>query len=63
MKFNLRNAAAVVAAAFISISCVDELISPETQNPEGTVVFTASVDGADTKTVIDGNVSMWSGNE
>ena len=63
MKFNLRNAAAVVAAAFISISCVDELISPETQNPEGTVVFTASVDGADTKTVLDGNVSMWSGNE
>ena len=63
MKFNLKNAAAVVAAAFVYISCVEEQAVPETFVPEGIPSFTATVDGADTKTVLDGTMSMWKGKE
>lgn len=63
MKLNLKNAAAVVAAAFVFISCVEEQMAPETYVPEGIPSFTATLDGPDTKTVLDGNISMWQGEE
>ena len=45
-------------AAFAAASCAQELENP--QLPAGeTVTFEASVDGAETKAVLDGNVSKW----
>lgn len=49
---------AAVAAA-VSVSCTEEFKEME-QRPSGEIVtFTASVDGADTKTVLEGRKSMW----
>ena len=63
MKLNLKNAAAIVAAAFVFISCLEEQMAPEAYVPAGIASFTATVDGSDTKTVLDGNISMWKGKE
>ena len=54
---------AVIAGLLTFISCVDELSSPEAMVPEVVASFTATVDGADTKTVLDGNISKWAGEE
>ena len=46
-------------AMFAAVSCAQEL-SQNDQLPEGeVVVFEATVDGADTKAVLDGKVSKW----
>ena len=63
MKFYFSRMTAVIAGLLTFISCVDELSSPETMVPEGVASFTATVDGADTKTVLDGNISKWAGEE
>ena len=56
MKKNLFMVAAV--ALFAAVSCNKEL--PTEQLPAGEAVkFEASVDGADTKVVLDGKVSKW----
>lgn len=52
---------AATAAVMCLASCEMEIIDPEVQ--EGSVVLTASVDGAETRTVLDGNLSLWSGEE
>ena len=47
-------------AAIATVSCNKELQYEEPVAPAGeTVTFTASVDGADTKTVLEGNRSYW----
>ena len=56
MKKNLFMVAAV--ALFAAVSCNKEL--PTEQLPAGEAVkFEASVDGADTKVVLDGKTSKW----
>ena len=55
--------AALIAGLLTLISCVDEFSAPETMVPEGVPSFTATVEGADTKTVLDGRISKWSGEE
>ncbi len=56
-KFYSFMLAAVAAA--VAVSCTEEFQEKD-QRPAGeTVTFTASVDGAYTKTVLDGKKSMW----
>ena len=63
MKFYYSKIAAVMAGLLTFISCVEEPAAPETMVPEGVPSFTATVEGADTKTVLDGRISKWSGEE
>ena len=50
-------------AMFAAVSCTQEL-KQDNQLPEGeVVVFEATVDGADTKAILDETVSKWSGEE
>ena len=52
------------AAMFAAASCAQELENNHAPEVNGeTVVYTASVDGADTKAVLDGVVSKWCGEE
>ena len=44
-------------------ACVDEMHSPEASGPDGTACYTAYVDGAGTKAVLDGTLSKWKGEE
>lgn len=51
-------------AMFAAASCAQELENNQVPEVNGeTVVYTASVDGADTKAVLDGVVSKWCGEE
>ena len=51
-------------AMFAAASCAQELENNHAPEVNGeTVVYTASVDGADTKAVLDGVVSKWCGEE
>ena len=53
-----------IAAVLILTACTQELFSPEDMPPPaGVKTFRAYVDGADTKTVLDGNTSLWNGDE
>ena len=60
MKKNLFMVAAVALLA--AVSCIREQVTEHLSACE-VVTFEASVDGADTKTVLDGKVSKWSGQE
>ena len=55
----------VAAVALMAlVSCNKEVTPSEENAPVGEIVtFEASVDGADTKTVLEGKVSKWSGEE
>ena len=62
MKKNLFMVAAVALMALVS--CNKEVTPSEEIAPVGeTVTFEASVDGAETKTVLEGNKSFWIGEE
>ncbi len=50
-------------AALCVVACAEELVEENVLTQEGTVVYTASVDGAETRTVLEGNLSKWSGDE
>lgn len=55
-----------LVAAFIAaaVSCTPELeVGPEIPQNQGAVVYSASLDGDITKVVLDGNRSMWRGEE
>ena len=45
------------------VSCLDETMEMTPVVPEGEVSYTAYVDGNSTKAELDGNVSMWKGEE
>ena len=45
------------------VSCLDETMEISPEVPEGTVSYTAYVDGNSTKAELSGNVSMWKGEE
>ena len=61
MKSIMKACLAVVLGAFSVVSCLDETMQVTPDVPEGTVSYTAYVDGQDTKAELDGNVSMWKG--
>ena len=64
MKRYFWKHALVAAMVFLSLgSCVDEMHSPEVSGPEGIACYTAYVDGAGTKAVLDGTLSKWKGEE
>ena len=63
MKSMMKAFLAVVLGAFSLVSCLDETMQVTPDVPEGTVSYTAYVDGQDTKAELDGNVSMWKGEE
>ena len=63
MKSIMKAFLAVVLGALIFVSCLDEKMQMTPEVPEGAVSYTAYVDGRDTKAELDGNVSMWKGEE
>ena len=63
MKSIMKAFLAVVLGAFSVVSCLDETMQMTPEVPEGAVSYTAYVDGRDTKAELDGNVSMWKGEE
>ncbi len=63
MKSSLRAFLAVIIGAVSMVSCLDETMEISPEVPEGTVSYTAYVDGNSTKAELDGNVSMWKGEE
>ena len=56
---------AVLFAAVMAVSCAEEIVAPENDInvPEGVASYTAYVEGADTKAVLDGKLSKWQGEE
>ena len=60
-KLKLCFAAAI--AALSAVACTLELVVDEPQVDQGIPSYTAYVDVNDTKSVLDGNVSKWSGEE
>lgn len=63
MKSSLKAFLAVIIGAVSMVSCLDETMEISPEVPEGTVSYTAYVDGNSTKAELDGNVSMWKGEE
>ena len=48
---------------FCLTSCVDQMHAPETDDPEDLTSYTAYMEGTDVKSVLDGNISLWKGQE
>ena len=68
MKLHVRGIFALMMALLVVSSCRPELENEIEKNPEPEIVdrivsFTAYTDNAESKTVIDGNVSKWNGEE
>ncbi len=69
MRFSARGIIALAFATAVSLSCAEDLVVNEiVNNPDngpqnGTISYTAYVDGTDTKATLDGNVSKWRGDE
>lgn len=63
MKSLIKAFLAVIIGAVSMVSCLDETMEISPEVPEGTVSYTAYVDGNSTKAELDGNVSMWKGEE
>lgn len=64
MKNYVGRTLAVLFSVFFAASCVDEMHNPETVGPQvGVTSYTAYVEGPDAKSVLDGNVSVWKGDE
>lgn len=63
MKSSLKAFLAVIIGAVSMVSCLDETMEISPEVPEGTVSYTAYVDGNSTKAELSGNVSMWKGEE
>ncbi len=63
MKSIMKAFLAVVLGALTFVSCLDEKMQMTPEVPEGAVSYTAYVDGRETKAELDGNVSMWKGEE
>ena len=74
MKSIMKAFLAVVLGALTFVSCLDEKMQLTPEGPEGAVSYTVqrsdddgkrwkTLDGQDTKAELDGNVSMWKGEE
>ena len=63
MKSMMKAFLAVVWGALSMVSCLDEAMEMTPVVPEGVASYTAYVDGNSTKAELDGNVSMWKGDE
>ncbi|MBQ8574212.1 MAG: hypothetical protein IJ450_05090 [Bacteroidales bacterium] len=63
MKSLIKAFLAVIIGAVSMVSCLDETMEISPEVPEGTVSYTAYVDGNSTKAELSGNVSMWKGEE
>lgn len=63
MKSSLKAFLAVIIGAVSMVSCLDETMEISPEVPEGTVSYTAYVDGNSTKAELSGNISMWKGEE
>ena len=63
MKSMMKAFLAVVSGALSMVSCLNETMQLAPEVPESAVSYTAYVDGQDTKAELDGNVSMWKGDE
>ena len=61
MKFSFKALMAIVISSLTFASCLNEVM--DTPVPEGVASYTAYVDGSATKAELDGNVSMWNGDE
>lgn len=51
------------SALLTAVSCAEELAAPQAPDADYTATLVASFDEPDTKTVLDGKVSKWSGEE
>lgn len=58
----IRLYASTLLLSLFLVSCVEEMDNHNIPS-EAVAVLTATVDGVDTKTVLDRNVSLWSGSE
>ena len=63
MKSLIKAFLAVIIGAVSMVSCLDETMEISPEVPEGTVSYTAYVDGNSTKAELDGSFSMWKGEE
>ncbi len=61
MNFSFKALMAIVISSLTFASCLNEVM--DTPVPEGVASYTAYVDGSATKAELDGNVSMWNGDE
>lgn len=53
----------LLSVVFLTVSCAEEMHSPEVSGPQGVASYVAYADGTDVKAVLDGNVSKWKGEE
>ena len=63
MNNHLDRTLSVLLTIFCLVSCVDQMHAPETDSPEVLTSYTAYMEGTDVKSVLDGNVSLWKGQE
>lgn len=64
MKFSFKGLISLVFTVFIAVSCLKDAMGPENSSVQtGTTSYTAYMEGSDTKSVLDGNVSVWKGEE
>ena len=63
MNNHLDRTLSVLLTIFCLVSCVDQMHAPETDSPEVLTSYTACMEGTDVKSVLDGNVSLWKGQE
>ena len=59
----MKKTIAAIAAVLCLTSCVNEMIEPEVPQEGAMASYMAFVDGSGTKTVLDGNVNKWKGEE
>ena len=62
MKFTLKGILSLLMTMTLMVSCVEEPMH-EPVEMDSVVSYTAYSDCPDTKTVLDGNLSKWNGNE
>ncbi|MBQ8811879.1 MAG: hypothetical protein IJZ70_06185 [Bacteroidales bacterium] len=63
MKNQIIRILVAVVSVLMLFSCVKDQFEQEFETPEGIKTFTAYVDDSQTKTVLDGLVSKWQGEE
>lgn len=64
MKLNFKGCVSLLFTVILAASCATDVMEPESgQSQGGQASYTAYVDSGDTKTVLEGNVSKWKGEE
>ena len=64
MNFSFKGLISFVFTVVLAVSCVKDAMEPENSSLQtGTTSYIASMEGADSKSVLDGNISAWKGQE